>query len=108
MPLPALSGRQLIALLESDGWEAVRRANHGVWLRKWDDESGQYRFTNVPTKPRSIAPNLLGQILSSKQTGLGSAGLQRLLDRKRRRRHGDGDNPPDDGDAGTNLGIALV
>ena len=84
MSLPALSGRQLIALLQSDGWEEVRRANHGVWLRKTDPDTGEELFTNVPTKPRSIAPNLLGQILSVKQTRLGSAGLRRLIEQQHR------------------------
>ena len=81
-----------------------RRANHGVWLSKWDAEAGKELHTNVPTKPRSIAPNLLGQILSQKQTGLGSAGLRRLIDQQRRgrRREDDEDDEDDEDHTGAN------
>ena len=67
-------------------------------------EANYERGTVVPDKPGSLAKSTLGQILSSQQTGLGAAGLQRLLDRKKRKGRGR-DNPPadrNDDDAGAN------
>ncbi|MYD35551.1 MAG: addiction module toxin, HicA family [Dehalococcoidia bacterium] len=73
-----ISGRDLIRLLEGDGWERVRTATHGVWLRK--RVSNRTLHTTVKDTRKIIPATTLGQILSLKQTGLGHAGLQRLLD----------------------------
>ena len=98
----AVTGPELIDLLVEDGWTKVRRTTHGIWLTKWDPQTDRERRTVVPDKPGSLAKSTLGQILSSQQTGLGAAGLQRLLDRKRRRRRGEGGYPPDESDTGAN------
>ncbi len=77
--IPALTGRQLISLLKSDGWEEQRRANHGVFLVKLVD--GRRRTTVVKDTSRDIPRGTLAAILSSRQTGLGRAGLLRLMER---------------------------
>ena len=76
----AITGRDLIRLLELDGWTIQRRANHGVFLSKRFREEPLHRSTVVPDKTDSLPKGTLGRILSSKQTGLGPAGLERLLD----------------------------
>ena len=73
-----ISGRDLIRLLEGDGWERVRLANHGIWLRK--KVGDRTLHTTVKDTRKIIPATTLGQILSLKQTGLGHAGLQKLLD----------------------------
>ena len=75
--MPRITGRRLIRLLLNDGWEDVRGAAHGRWLRKVDGD--RVRFTTVKDTREIIPQTTLGQILGPKQTGLGSAGLRRLL-----------------------------
>ena len=73
-----ISGRRLIRLLERDGWERVRQANHGIWLRKKVGDKTLH--TTVKDTTKTIPSTTLGQILGQKQTGLGHAGLRKLLD----------------------------
>jgi len=77
--LPALTGDQLIRLLVLDGWVEVRRSRHGVALSKLF--SGRGRIAVVPTKRGSMHSNTLRRLLSAKQTGIGRAGLVRLIKR---------------------------
>ena len=77
--LPALTGDQLIRLLTLDGWEPDRRSRHGVALAKII--GGRRRIAVVPTKPGSMHANTLRRLLSTKQTGIGRAGLARLIER---------------------------
>ena len=77
--IPALTGRQLISLLMRNGWVEQRRANHGVFLVKLVD--GRRRTALVKDTSRDIPRGTLSAILSSKQTGLGRAGLLRLMER---------------------------
>jgi len=79
--LPALTGDQLVRLLRLNGWTEQGRSLHGVALSKVIDQ--QHRVAIVPTKHGSMHTNTLHRILSVKQTGLGRAGLVRLI-----RRHG--------------------
>ena len=70
-------------LLELDGWTRGGRRNHGVFYSKqFPNESGP-RHTVVPDKSDDLPPTTLGAILSVKQTGLGRAGLQDIIDRNR-------------------------
>ena len=76
---PALRGRQLLRLLLADGWEEVRDAPHGKWLKKHFPDGT--RFTTVKDNRAVIPDKTLNQILSLKQTGLGKPGLRRLIDK---------------------------
>ena len=73
-----VSGHNLIRLLEGHGWERVRQSNHGIWLRKKVGDKTLH--TTVKDTGKTIPSTTLGQILSQKQTALGHAGLQKLLD----------------------------
>jgi predicted RNA binding protein YcfA (HicA-like mRNA interferase family) len=75
--LPAVNGPRLIGLLESDGWQIDGRSPHGITLKKM--VGGEVRVTTIPTKSRSLPPGTLAAILGPMQTGLGRAGLLRLL-----------------------------
>jgi len=77
--LPAISGKQLIKLLTSDGWVEGRKAKHGIALTKRYDNTT--RVTVVPTKRASLPEGTLRAILGPKQTQLGSRGLERLIKR---------------------------
>ena len=73
----AITGPGLIRLLEKDGWLRGRMTRHGQALRKpFPDKT---RITVVPTKNAPLPDGTLGGILGPKQTGLGKAGLQRLI-----------------------------
>ena len=78
---PSLSGKQLASLLEKDGWQRGGRRNHGVYYYKRFPGEAIPRSTVVPEKSSDLPRGTLGAILSVKQTGLGSTGLQELLDR---------------------------
>ena len=78
--LPAISGQQLIRLLERDGWEVVRQANHGLSLAKIGPD-GRKRVTVVPNKRGSLPNGTLRAILGPLQTGIGFDGLAALIER---------------------------
>ena len=80
MPKIQISGQKLIELLLADGWEQVRQARHGIWFRK--TVGGKTRFTTVKDTNKIIPQTTLGQILSKKQTGLGTTGLRALVEGK--------------------------
>lgn len=75
--LPGISGIQLMRLLESDGWERLKPGTHGmVYLKRFGDET---RVTVIPNRRKPLPRGTLAGILGPKQTGLGRAGLIRLL-----------------------------
>ncbi len=75
--IPALRGSQLYRLLLTDGWEPIRHANHGIFMTK---RFGNIRRTTIVKNTRAIIPSgTLGAILGPRQTGLGRAGLRRLI-----------------------------
>lgn len=77
--LPSITGKKLCSLLESDGWEFVRSNSHGrIYKKKF---RSQTRVTTVTNKRGPLARGTLQVILSRKQTGLGRAGLERLLNK---------------------------
>lgn len=76
--LPAITGKELIRLLEKDGWEKTRRANHGIGLSK--HFSDRKRVTVVPDKRSSLPVGTLRDILGPDQTGIGFDGLAQLID----------------------------
>ena len=77
--LPALSGRQLLKLLQKDGWTIARRARHGVSLTKrFDDRT---RVTVVPTSRANLDEGTLSAILGPKQTSIGKKGLLEILNK---------------------------
>lgn len=79
--LPAITGPQLIRLLEKDGWENKRHANHGDALVKYFPKRKKTKVAIVPTKSRSLPQSTLNRILSVKQTGIGRKGLLKLIEK---------------------------
>lgn len=75
--LPSLSSRQLIHLLQTDGWEIARRTKHGVSLTR--PIEGRVRVAIVPENRKSLDPEIIGRILGPKQTGLGRRYLENLI-----------------------------
>jgi predicted RNA binding protein YcfA (HicA-like mRNA interferase family) len=75
---PAITGKQLLKLLIADGWEIVRQARHGVIVQK--RFSNSTRITVVKDTRAVLPDGTLGSILGPKQTGLGKAGLRRLIE----------------------------
>jgi predicted RNA binding protein YcfA (HicA-like mRNA interferase family) len=79
--LPAITGFQLIRLLELDGWSRGRRGTHGQALYKYLPDEKRTLVTVVPRTRAPLPQGTLGGILSVKQTRLGRAGLARLIQR---------------------------
>jgi predicted RNA binding protein YcfA (HicA-like mRNA interferase family) len=75
--IPALSGKQLIRLLQKDGWIVGRKTTHGITLTKFIID--RTRVTFIPNKSSSLPDGTLSAILGTKQTGIGKAGLLELL-----------------------------
>ena len=76
----SISGPDLMKLLEQDGWTRGGKRTHGVFYSKYFPGEKRQRSTVVPDKSALLPGGTLGAILGVKQTGLGSAGLQRLID----------------------------
>lgn len=76
---PAVTGKQLLKLLMADGWQITRRAKHGVLLQKRFSDA--IRITLVKNTKAVMPDGTLASILGPKQTGLGKAGLRRLINR---------------------------
>ena len=77
--IPAITGFQLLRLLEKDGWKRGRYSNHGWTLsKKYTDKT---RVTVIPVKKSSLIDKTLSLILSPKQTGIGKHGLLELLNK---------------------------
>ena len=74
-----ITGKQLIALLQKDGWTIQRRARHGLSLSKYID--GKNRVTIVPYTRASLPAGTLSAILGDKQTGIGRNELLELIDK---------------------------
>jgi len=77
--IPAISGKQLISLLEKDGWEKRRRAKHGIAFSKYIN--GVNKVTIIPDTKASLPEGTLQAILSMKQTGIGKRGLLQLINK---------------------------
>ncbi len=77
--LSAISWKKLIKLLKKDGWIEVRRATHGLALKKEFPE-GRTRVTIVLTSNDSLPIGTLKAILGPRQTDLGEDGLLELLE----------------------------
>jgi hypothetical protein len=77
--VPAITGFQLIRLLEKGGWEPGRKSDHGRTLRKnFPDKT---RVTVIPEKKSSLVDNTLSLILGPLQTGIGKHGLLELINK---------------------------
>ena len=75
-----ISGRELMRLLEADGWISGGRRNHGVFYHKQFPSEKRPRSTVIPDKSNPLPDSTLGAILSVKQTGIGRTGLQEMID----------------------------
>lgn len=78
-----MSGKELMRLLDADGWVQGGRRNHGIFYSKQFLDEAYPRSTVIPDKMDDLPAGTLGAILSVKQTGLGRSGLQSLIDRYR-------------------------
>lgn len=77
--IPAITGRQMIKLLEKDGWVAGRKATHGRCLTKLVGDKTLVTF--IPDKNDSLPEGTLKAILGDKQTRIGKEGLLDLLNK---------------------------
>jgi hypothetical protein len=68
-------------LLELDGWQRRGRRAHGVFYHKRFPGEQTPRSTVIPDKSGPIPNSAPGAILSVKQTALGRAGLQELIEK---------------------------
>ncbi len=76
----SITGHELMALLEKDGWIPGGMRTHGVFYSKLFPGEARPRSTIVPNISVPLQRSTLGAILSVKQTGLGRTGLQALID----------------------------
>jgi len=77
--LPAITGTQLVRLLEKDGWRQGRFSTHGLTMnKKYPD---RVRVTTIPQKKSALIDYTLSLILGPKQTGIGKRGLLDLLNK---------------------------
>ena len=74
-----ITGKQLIALLQKNGWIIRRRARHGLSLSRCID--GTNKVTVVPYTRAILPAGTLSAILGDKQTGIGRNGLLELIDK---------------------------
>jgi predicted RNA binding protein YcfA (HicA-like mRNA interferase family) len=77
--LPALSGKQLIELLQKDDWITKRRSTHGVALVK--HFGNHSKVTVIPDTTASLDDGTLAAILGVKQTGISKKGLLDLVNK---------------------------
>jgi len=77
--IPALSGKQLISLLQKDGWVIHGRTRHGVSLKKIVNQ--RTIVTVVPGSRASLPEGTLNAILGVKQTGIGKSGLLVIINK---------------------------
>ncbi len=77
----SITGRELMRLLERDGWVSGGRRTHGIFYSKRFPGEARPRTTLVPDVSTPLRPGTLGEILGVGQTGLGSAGLRALMRR---------------------------
>lgn len=76
--LPAITGNQLIKLMDKDGWEKGRKANHGRTMKK--RVSDRTIVTFVPESNESLPDGTLAAIIGTKQTRIGRAGFLKLIE----------------------------
>ena len=79
--LPAVTGMELIRLLEKDGWDKGRPTQHGRFFSRPRPGQTRSASTVIPVTTRSLSPALLSRILGPKQTGIGRRGLEQLIQR---------------------------
>jgi predicted RNA binding protein YcfA (HicA-like mRNA interferase family) len=78
--VPAINGKQLIRLLENDGWKMrTERATHGVAFTKTFRD--RTRVTIIPDTSASLDDGTLAAILGTKQTCIGKVGLLELINK---------------------------
>ena len=77
--VPALTGEQLVSLLEKDGWKVGRRATHGLTLTKHVGD--RTLVTVVPTSSDTIPSGTLSDVLGPLQTRIGKRGLLALINK---------------------------
>jgi predicted RNA binding protein YcfA (HicA-like mRNA interferase family) len=77
--LPRIRGKQLIKLVQKDGWIIKHRATHGVALaKKFRDHS---RVTVIPDSRAELDEGTLAAIIGPKQMAIGKQGLLELIDK---------------------------
>jgi predicted RNA binding protein YcfA (HicA-like mRNA interferase family) len=79
--LPAITPKQLVRILEQEGWEEKGQSTHGKAYVKFDETINRTRVTTIQTKKpnKSIPASTLHLILSPAQTNIGRTGLAKLI-----------------------------
>ena len=77
--VPAITGKQLIALLVKDGWVNQRSSTHGQSIVK--KINGRNVVSTIKDSNEPIPTGTLGAILSVDQTRLGKGGLLLLINK---------------------------
>ena len=77
--IPAITGKQLIKLLQKDGWQVGRKATHGITLTKRIGD--RTLVTYIQDTTASLPEGTLGAILGVKQTRLHKKGLLALINK---------------------------
>lgn len=78
-PLPVISGKSLIALLQKNGWVLNRYATHGASLSKYDKDANKTLVTIIPNSSDDLPSGTLIDILGMKQTRIRKVGFIKLL-----------------------------
>jgi predicted RNA binding protein YcfA (HicA-like mRNA interferase family) len=77
--LPKIRGKELIKLVQKDGWVIKRRATHGVSLaKKFPDRT---RVTIISNSRAELDEGTLAAIIGHKQMAIGKQGLWELIDK---------------------------
>ena len=79
--LPTITGKQLIDLLEKDGWKRKRYATHGVSMYKYNEKMKRNLVTIIPNKSKELPIGTLMDILGQKQTKIGRGGFLKLIEK---------------------------
>ncbi len=79
--IPAITPKQLMRILEKDGWEKKRLSKHGESYIKYDKTIKRTRVTTIQYNKRneSLPTITLHLILGPDQTNIGRAGLLKLI-----------------------------
>ncbi len=78
--LPQITGKELIKLLEKDGWQIARKSGkHFSLIKKFKDRT---RVTTIKNTQDDIPRGTLNAILGKDQTNMGREGFLKLLHKK--------------------------
>ncbi|MBM3933944.1 MAG: addiction module toxin, HicA family [SAR202 cluster bacterium] len=76
-----VTGKQMIRILEKDGWTRGGQRTHGIFFHKRYPGESLPRTVIVPDKNSVLPTGTLGAILGVKQTKLGKDGLEEVIEK---------------------------